>query len=309
MNTQPADSTGLLGQAIPPLTLEQAEREPKKRWRYYYYKYFVGDPLAMVGAVLLLCLMLIAIFGPLFVRYDPVLTSSDVLLPPSQTYWFGTDHFGRDIYSRTITSLRIDFMVAIVGVTGAMLIGVAIGALCGYLGGAVDDTVMRLVDIIQSFPVLLLAMVLVMVIGPSVRSVVLITVLINIPTYARLIRGETLSKKRLEYIDAARCSGASETRILFRHLAPNTLSPLVVQGSLNLAWAVGNVAALSFLGIGIRPPTPDLGLMVSEGTKYLTQGAWWMSVFPGLILALTIFSFNLVGDGLQDRFDPRRAHR
>jgi peptide/nickel transport system permease protein len=124
-----------------------------------------------------------------------------------------------------------------------------------------------------------------------------------------LIRGETLSKKRLEYIDAARCSGATHASILFRHLVPNTLSPLIVQGSLNLAWAVGNVAALSFLGIGIRPPTPDLGLMVSEGTKYLAQGAWWMSIYPGLILAVTIFSFNLVGDGLQDRFDPRRANR
>ena len=154
---------------------------------------------------------------------------------------------------------------------------------------------------------LILAMVLVMVMGPGIRSVIIVTVLINIPSYARLIRGETLSKKRLEYIDAARCSGASDARILFRHLVPNTLSPLIVQGSMNLAWAVGNVAALSFLGVGIQPPTPDLGLMVSEGTKYTAQGCWWMSVYPGLILAITVFCFNLVGDGLEDRFDPRRA--
>jgi peptide/nickel transport system permease protein len=149
--------------------------------------------------------------------------------------------------------------------------------------------------------------VLVLFLGPSVMSVVVVTVLINIPSYARLVRAETLSKKHLEYIEAARCSGVREGRILFRHLVPNTLNPVIVQGSLNLGWAVGNVAALSFLGIGIRPPTPDLGVMVADGAKYLAQGHWWMSLFPGLFLALTIFSLNLVGDGLQDRIDPRRV--
>lgn len=279
----------------------------RKSFQYYYVKLFAGDPLTLMGSLMLVILVFTAIFGPFLIRFDPIKTSSEILLPPSDLYWFGTDQFGRDIFSRTVTSLQLDFMIAVIGVSGAVLIGMLIGATCGYIGGRFDDIVMRLIDVIQSFPMLILAMVLVMVMGPGVRSVVVVTVLINIPSYARLIRGETLSKKRLEYIDAARCSGASESRILFRHLVPNTVSPLIVQGSMNLAWAVGNVAALSFLGVGIQPPTPDLGLMVSEGTNYLAQGCWWMSIYPGLVLAITIFCFNLVGDGLQDRFDPRRA--
>jgi peptide/nickel transport system permease protein len=279
---------------------------PKKRLLFVYQKFFGGDPLAFVGIIMLLVLFLIALLGPILVHYDPIKTSSDVLLPPSEKYWFGTDQYGRDNYSRVINSLQLDFLVSITGVTGAIFIGLILGASCGFVGGRYDDLVMRLVDIIQSFPMLILAMTLVVILGTGVRSVIIVTVLINIPIYARLIRGETLSKKRLEYIDAARCSGCTEARILFRHLVPNILGPLIVQGSLNLAWAMGNIAALSFLGIGINPPTPDLGLMVSEGTKYLAQGSWWMSVYPGLVLALTIFCFNMVGDGLQDRFDPRR---
>jgi peptide/nickel transport system permease protein len=265
------------------------------------------DPLTATGATVLALLIALALFGSFFATHDPIKTSSAVLQAPSQAHWFGTDQFGRDILSRTISSLRIDFLVALLGVSGAILIGVGVGALCGYLGGLFDDIVMRAIDVIQSFPLLLLAMVLVLFLGPSVMSVIVVTVLINIPSYARLVRAETLSKKHLEYIEAARCSGVREGRILFRHLVPNTLNPVIVQGSLNLGWAVGNVAALSFLGIGIRPPTPDLGVMVADGAKYLAQGHWWMSLFPGLFLALTIFSLNLVGDGLQDRIDPRRV--
>lgn len=309
MSIQPADSSALLAQPVATSPASNPNEALQRSWRSYYHRYFAGDPLTVLGALLLFNLVVVALVGPLFVKHDPVLTTSDILQPPSATYWFGTDNFGRDIFSRTISSLRLDFLVAVVGVSGALLIGLVIGALCGYIGGRFDDIVMRFVDIIQSFPLLILAMMLVMLFGPGIRSVIIVTVLINIPAYARLIRGETLSKKRLEYMDAARCSGASEGRLLFRHLAPNTLSPLIVQGSLNLAWAMGNVAALSFLGVGIRPPTPDLGLMVAEGSRYLAQGAWWMSIYPGLVLALAIFAFNLVGDGLQDRFDPRRSQR
>lgn len=266
-----------------------------------------GDFLTGLGFALLTVLLLLALAGPFAVTHDPILTTSAVLEAPSQLHWFGTDQFGRDIFSRTISSLRVDFLVAILGVGGATLVGGAYGAVSGYAGGWIDDIAMRVIDVIQSFPLLLLAMVLVLFLGPSVGSVIIVTVIINIPSYARLMRSEVLSKKKLEYIDAARCSGVSEARILLRHLVPNTLNPIIVQGSLNLGWAVGNVAALSFLGIGIRPPTPDLGVMVSDGAKFLAQGHWWMSLFPGLVLAFTIFSLNLVGDGLQDRLDPRRA--
>jgi len=293
--------------SLPPRSLAPGRRAGW--WRSFYAGWFGSDPLGLFGAAMLALLILLAIFGPALVTHDPIRTTPQTLLPPSFEHWLGTDHFGRDVFSRTITSLRIDFIVAGLGVSGAILIGSLLGLVCGYVGGWLDDLVMRFVDIIQSFPLLLVAMVLVLVLGPGVTSIVIVTVLINIPTYARVIRGQTLSKKRLEYIDAARCSGASEASILFRHLMPNTLSPIIVHGSLNLAAAVGNVAVLSFLGIGIRPPVPDLGVMVAEGTNYLVQGAWWMSICPGLVLAATIFSLNLVGDCLEGRLDPRRGER
>jgi len=289
----------------PPATLPtRSARRPL--WRRVYFGVFGGDALGFAGSILLALLLIVAIVGPLLVTHDPLLTTPKTLLAPSAEHWLGTDHFGRDVFSRTITSLRIDFIVAGLGVSGAVLVGSFLGLVCGYVGGWFDELVMRLVDIVQSFPLLLIAMVLILVMGPGVESIIIVTVLINIPTYARVIRGEALSRKTLEYIDAARCSGASEASILFRHLMPNTLSPIIVHASLNLAAAVGNVAALSFLGVGIRPPTPDLGVMVAEGTNYLVQGAWWMSIGPGLVLAATIFSLNLVGDCLEGRLDPRR---
>lgn len=294
------------GEFMTPLT-QVAPQRGARLWRRIYFGVFGGDPLGLIGVGMLALLILVAIFGPFLVTYDPILTSPDTLRPPSSEHWLGTDHFGRDVFSRTVTSLRIDFIVAGVGVFGAIIVGSLIGLICGYFGGWLDDLAMRAIDIIQSFPLLLVAMVLVLVMGPGVESIVIVTVLINIPTYARVIRGQALSKKTLEYIDAARCSGASESSILFQHLMPNTLTPIIVHGSLNLAAAVGNVAVLSFLGIGIRPPTPDLGVMVAEGTNYLVQGAWWMSVFPGAVLAATIFSLNLVGDCLEGRLDPRRT--
>ncbi|QQA44704.1 ABC transporter permease [Pelagovum pacificum] len=274
-----------------------------------YRDVFGGDWLGLAGTILLALLLLLSLVGPWLVTHDPLLTTPDTLQAPSAAHWLGTDHFGRDVFSRTITSLRIDFIVAGVGVAGAVVIGSFIGLICGYLGGWIDEVVMRLVDIVQSFPLLLVAMVLVLVLGPGVFSIVVVTVIINIPTYARVIRGEALRKKTLEYIDAARCSGATEASIIFRHLMPNTLGPIIVHASLNLAAAVGNVAVLSFLGIGIRPPTPDLGVMVAEGTNYLAQGAWWMSVAPGLVLVAAIFSLNLLGDCLEGRLDPRRMER
>jgi peptide/nickel transport system permease protein len=291
------------GDGFAPIASQQARR---RDWRAIYRSILGTDPLGAIGVTMLTVLLFLALLGPMLVTHDPILTTPKVLLPPSIEHWLGTDHFGRDVFSRTLTSLRIDFIVAGVGVSGAVFIGSLIGLVCGYVGGWLDDLVMRLVDVIQSFPLILVAMILVLVLGPSVESIVIVTVLINIPLYARVIRGQTLSRKNLEYIDAARCSGASEMSILFRHLLPNTLNPIVVHASLNLAAAVGNVAVLSFLGIGIRPPTPDLGVMVAEGTNYLVQGAWWMSICPGLMLAATIFSLNLLGDALEERLDPRR---
>jgi peptide/nickel transport system permease protein len=267
------------------------------------------NPTLFIGLVLLAAVTLVAIVGPLFVATDPLATSADVVQPPSPNHPFGTDEFGRDILARLIFALRLDLFVALVSVTCALALGVLIGATSGYIGGRFDDIVMRFIDVIQSFPMLILAIGLVAFLGVGIRNIIVVTIIINIPIFARLVRGDILLKKQLEYVDAARFSGCSGSRILVRHLLPNTIGPLLVQGSLNLAWALLNVAALSFLGVGINPPTPDLGLMIADGARFLSQGAWWLSVYPGAALAITIFAFNLIGDGLQDCLDPRRAGR
>jgi peptide/nickel transport system permease protein len=269
-------------------------------------KMFRKDPFVVFGALLLGVVLLTAGLGPLILSTDPLRTTSSVLMPPSAEHLLGTDPYGRDVLARLVHALRLDLFIAVVSVAGALLIGLTIGSVCGYAGGRLDDFTMRAIDVIQSFPMFILAMGLVAFIGVGVKNVILVTIVINIPVFARLVRGDTLTKKHLEYVDAARCSGCSTTRILIRHLMPNTMGPLIIQGSLNLAWAMLNVAGLSFLGIGINPPTPDLGVMVADGAHHISTGAWWMSLFPGLVLALVVFSFNVLGDGLQDRLDPRR---
>lgn len=267
------------------------------------------NPTFAGGLALLSIVVLVAAIGPLFVSADPLVTTPNVLRPPSPGAPFGTDQFGRDILSRLVHALRLDLLVAVVSVTGALVVGVLFGACSGYIGGRFDDVFMRAIDVIQSFPLLIMGIGLVAFLGVGLNNVIVVTIIINIPIFARLVRGDILLKKQLEYVDAARFSGCSHTRILVRHLLPNTLGPLIVQGSLNLAWAILNVAALSFLGIGINPPTPDLGVMIADGARHMAQGAWWMSVYPGIGLAFTIFAFNLIGDGLQDQLDPRRVSR
>ena len=271
---------------------------------------YVGtDPLALIGMLLLVVVVGLAVFGPFITPLDPLETTRNTFSPPSPSNPFGTDQFGRDILSRVMASFQIDLAIALIAVSGALFFGIAIGSVSAYVGGRFDDIVMRVIDVIQTFPMLILAMTIVSFLGSGMINVVIVTIIINIPIFARLVRGDILSKKYLEYVDAARCSGCTGPRILFRHLLPNALGPLIVQGSLNLAWAMLNIAALSFLGIGITPPTPDLGIMIADGANYLSNGAWWMSVFPGIALVLAIFAFNLLGDGLQDRLDPRREVR
>lgn len=264
------------------------------------------DPLAATGILLMALILLLALFGSLLTPYNPLQPSPDLFAAPSLAHPFGTDQFGRDVLSRVLVAFRLDLFIAVTAIAAAAVIGVTIGGIAGYAGGRVDDVFMRAVDIIQSFPMLILAMALVAILGVGLVNVILVTIIVNVAIFARLARSDILAKKQLDYIDAARCSGASPARILVVHLLPNILGPILVQSTLSLAWAVLNVAALSFLGIGINPPTPELGVMVAEGAKFLINGAWWLSIFPGLALAFLVFGFNLIGDVLQDRFDPRR---
>jgi peptide/nickel transport system permease protein len=264
------------------------------------------DPLSAIGFLLVTLLVLLAIFGSTLTPYDPLQPGPALFSAPTLSHPFGTDEFGRDVLSRVLVAFRLDLFIAVTAVMAAALIGVTIGSAAGYAGGLADDIFMRIVDVIQSFPMLIRAMARVALLGVGLLNVILVTIIVNIAVFARLARGDILAKKQLDYIDAARCSGASTIRILVVHLMPNILGPIVVQATLSLAWAVLNVAALSFLGIGINPPTPELGVMVAEGAKFLANGAWWLSIFPGLALAFTVFGFNLMGDVLQDRWDPRR---
>lgn len=259
-----------------------------------------------VGIGILLAIVLVTALGPLVYTVSPLKTSRDILFPPDALHLLGTDQYGRDVLARLLVAFRIDLAIAVLAVACSVTLGTIIGSVSGYLGGKVDALLMRVIDVIQTFPMLLLALVLAATLGIGMTTVILVTIIINIPMYAKLVRGEVLSKKRQEYVDAARSSGCTEVRILVRHLLPNTTGAVVVQASMNLGWAILNVAGLSFLGIGISPPTPDLGVMIADGAMYISQGLWWMSVYPGLALVLAVCAFNLLGDGLQDGLDPRR---
>lgn len=260
-----------------------------------------------IAGVLIVVLMVVAIIGPYVVPHNPLQTNlRDVLRPPSATYWFGTDHLGRDIFSRVITAARLDFAIAIIAVALSAAAGTAVGAFSGYLGGWVDKLLSRLVDVMMAFPLFVAAMALVAVLGNSVQSIVLATAIINLPFYFRLMRAEITQRREAGYVEAAIINGNGLGRILFTFLIPNALPPVIVQISLNLGWAILNTAGLAFIGLGVAPPTPEWGIMIQEGAAMMISGQWWVVVFPGAALALSVFCFSLLGDGIRDIMDPRR---
>lgn len=260
-----------------------------------------------VAGVLVLVLVFLAIFGPLIVPYDPLATAMDkVLVPPSAMHWFGTDHLGRDIFSRVIVATRLDLMIAISAVSVSAVLGVSAGAICGYIRGPVDAVAARVVDVMMAFPLFVAAMALVAVFGNSVQSVVMATAIINFPFYFRLARLEAASRRTIGYVEAAIINGNSTFDVIFRFILPNSLPPVIVQVSLNLGWAILNTSGLAFIGLGVAPPTPEWGIMIQEGAALMMSGEWWTVVFPGLALVIAVFCFSLLGDGLRDFVDPRR---
>lgn len=260
-----------------------------------------------VAALLLLTLLLaIAVAGPSLVPFDPLTTEADsAFRAPSALHWFGTDQLGRDVFSRVLVATRLDLAIAVAAVALSLLIGAGIGAAIGYFGGVVDSAVSRTVDVVMAFPLFALAMAMVAALGNSLSSVVYATAVINLPFYIRLARAEVSVRRGLAYVEAARVGGSGHARILRAILLPNILPPLVVQASLNLGWAVLNAAGLSFLGLGVQAPTPEWGIMVAEGAKFIVSGHWWLALFPGLALMWAVLCFNLLGDGLRDLVDPR----
>lgn len=269
------------------------------------WRTFRKNKLALVGAGIVIFLILIAIFAP-FIAPDGINDQKLglKLLPPSAAHWFGTDDFGRDILSRVIYGARISLRVGFLAVLGSAIIGTVLGILAGYYGKWVDTIISRFFDILLAFPSILLAIAIVAVLGPSLRNALIAIAIVNVPSFGRLVRSKVLSLKEEEYIMAARSVGLRDSRILFMHILPNSLAPIIVQGTLNIATAILDAAALGFLGMGAQPPNPEWGKMLSDSREYI-QNAPWTVIFPGLAIMITVLGFNLLGDGLRDALDPR----
>jgi peptide/nickel transport system permease protein len=279
---------------------------PASAWSHV--RHVLSDnPVTLLAAVLFLCFVLMALFGPYLVPYDPLASNSArALQPPSGQHWFGTDALGRDIFSRVVVATRLDLGIAVSAVAVSFLVGMPLGLAAGYFGGWWDRIVSRLADTIMAFPLFVLAMGIVAALGNTVANIVLATIVINLPFYIRVARAEANVRRDAGWVEAARLSGNSDTRILAFHLFPNALPPAMVQVSLNMGWAILNAAGLSFIGLGVRPPEPEWGILVAEGAQFIVSGEWWVSFFPGMALMLAVFTFNLLGDALRDIFDPRR---
>jgi peptide/nickel transport system permease protein len=259
----------------------------------------------MVGIGIILCLILTALFAPWIAPYDAYqLDPVNRLKPPSSEHWFGTDTAGRDMLSRVIFGSRISIRIGGTVVFLAVISGSLIGLFSGYLGGKFDEVVMRVTDIFFSVPYLILAMAITAALGPGLINAMFSLSLVWWPIYARLIRGQVLQIREAPYIEAAAGLGATRMRIVFRHILPNAVTPIIVQASLDFGNAIMYAAALSFIGLGAQPPTPEWGAMISTARNYL-QDSWWFATFPGLAILVTVIGFNLLGDGIRDLSDPR----
>jgi len=292
--------------AIDPASIDAEERiaaaaNGRNRW----WRQLLRNRLAAIGAVVVLLWVVLALVAPFITRYDPI-TSQDAynnLTAPTSSHWLGTDDNGRDVLSRLAYGGRASLGIGVVVVAAGIVVGLLLGGISGFVGGLVDDVIMRLAEIIFAFPIIVLAMAVSAALGPSLTNTVIAMSVVWWPTYARVIRGMVLELKGREFVTAARAVGASEWRILLRTVLPNTISPIVVLATLDLGNAILTVAGLSFIGFGVPAPNPEWGAMVSDAQKYPDQ--WWLFLFPGLAIFTAIMGFNFFGDALRDALDPR----
>lgn len=260
---------------------------------------------ALLGLSIIALLVLVAIFAPLITPYDPILIDpSQALQSPSATHLFGTDQYGRDIFSRVVAGTYLSLSVGLISVGIAVVVGVVVGLLSGYYGGWLDTLLMRIIDVMLAFPGILLALTIVSILGPNLTNLMISVGISSIPTYARLTRGSVLSAREEVYVNAAQSIGVPNARILARHILPNVVAPIIVTATLGVGGAILWAAALSFLGLGSQPPTPEWGRMLSEGRQYL-RDHWWISTFPGVAIMVTVLAMNILGDGMRDVLDPR----
>jgi len=272
-------------------------------WKRVTVKWaLAGHTLYRLGVLITLFWVTVALLAPWIAPYSP--TQGDAALAqgrPSLSHLFGLDKYGRDILTRVVYGSRYDLCIAVTVVGCSLVVGTLIGSISGFLGGKVDNLIMRVMDMLLAFPSFVLALVFVAVFSPTLMTLVIALSIRFIPMYARLVRGEMFVERVKEYAVAAQAIGSAQTRLVFRHLLPNSLSPLITQSTTNISWAVLNTAGLSFLGVGMQPPTPEWGVMISEGSPFIVSGQWWMSFFPGMALILMTAGFILVGDGLSAR--------
>ncbi|NQF14579.1 ABC transporter permease subunit [Brevibacillus sp. HB1.3] len=287
-------------QALPP----KAEATRPSRWRTFYRK-LRKNKLAMVGGCIVIFYIAIALLAPFIAPHDPYeIDLVNKLKSPSSEHWMGTDDKGRDVLSRLLYGTQLSMSVGFVAVFIGAFFGIILGLLSGYYGGWVDTIISRIIDVLLAFPGILLSLAIVSALGPSLFNVMIAVGIFSIPVFARIVRGSTLTVKKLEYIDAIRSLGANDFTIIFRHIFPNILSPIIVQATMRLATAILSAAGLSFLGLGAQPPLPEWGAMLSNGRDFLFT-APHLAMFPGFAIATLVLGFNIFGDGLRDALDPR----
>lgn len=294
--------------ALYDLTLSAQKRQDRgdSQWRIAS-RHFKKSKIALSGLVILVLMYVIALLAPLLAPYDPIAQTDIVatsFLAPNGEHWLGTDRFGRDILSRILYGARISLAIGFIATLISITLGTMLGAIAGYFGGKIDAVLMRFTDMVLAFPRLVLLIMIVALFQPSIMVIIIVLGLTQWPGTSRIVRGDVLSLREREYIQAAHALGMGKARIIFRHLIPNVLAPVIVTATLGIGNTIVMEAGLSFLGLGVQPPTPSWGSMVSEGRDSLLN-AWWVATFPGLTIVMTVLAFNLVGDGLRDALDPR----
>ncbi|CAM4259202.1 ABC transporter permease [Lacicoccus alkaliphilus] len=278
-----------------------------------FFKRLRKNKSALVGFYVLAFLFLVSIFGAIDANYNLLGVNSNAtsltekLEGPSAAHWFGTDHLGRDIFFRILHGMYITLGVGFAATFMGALVGVPLGILAGYYGGWLDTIIMRIMDVLLAFPGILLALAIVSVLGGSTINVTIAIAIGSLPQFARIVRGSTLTTKKLEYVDAIRALGARDGKIIFQHILPNIMSPIIVNTTLFIASAILSAAGLSFLGLGVQPPTPEWGAMLNDGRNYMYQ-AGHITFFPGMMIVIVVLAFNLFGDGLRDAIDPKQKN-
>jgi peptide/nickel transport system permease protein len=282
--------------------------KPPSNSIFRHTRYVISEnPVTGLAFALFMLIALAALIGPYVVPYDPLASdTAQALKAPSLAHWFGTDQIGRDVFSRVVVATRLDLVIALTSVALVFAMGGIAGIAAGYFGGWTDRIVSRLSDTIMAFPLFVLAMGIVAALGNTVTNIVIATAIINFPLYVRVARAEANVRREAGFVLAARLSGNGEIRILLMHILPNIMPIMMVQISLTMGYAILNAAGLSFIGLGVKPPTPEWGIMVAEGAGNIISGEWWTALFPGAALMLAVFCFNLLGDGLRDLVDPQR---